>query len=324
MKGRWTKYGRIALLLLGLGLLGYAVHVAGPRTLLQVAQQGLWFLPFIAFFCGSFFVLEGFGQRAMLGEEALRIPLPVFARATLSSYVASVLFPLGRAGSEVMRISAYAPWVGAARATAASATFQIANLTSTGIYGALAYLVAGSALGFGSLMAWTLLLHALGSGLLAGLVLLVVRRGTPGQRLARVFPSIVVGAELFDRSTLLSLTTFLRAMAYCLVARVAEVAQYAVVLVAVGVAPSLERSILAGAIHAVGATVGEAIPGQIGTVEGAFVYFSAALGLEGEQARAIMMPLLVRVAQFGLAASALVVLQFTNVLPGPDAQPRSS
>jgi hypothetical protein len=320
----WRRYGKIVLLVLGVGLLAYSIHTAGPRSLLAVAQDGLAFLPFIALCCGTFYFFEGYAQRAMLGAESGKIPPSVFIRATLSAYVASTLLPLGRAGSEVARIAAYAPWVGAARASAASATFQVANLSSTGIYGLACYAVVGGSQGFGSLIAWVLLLHAVGSCLLASLVLIVMRRGAPGRRLARVFPSLMVGAETFDQATALGFGTFLRAIGFCMTGRVAEVAEYAFVLMAVGLEPSVEGSFIAAAIHAVGASLGEAIPGQIGAVEGAFIYFAEALGLQGERGRAIAMPLLVRVAQFGLAACALVLLHFTRLATVAGTQPKSS
>ena len=323
MSGGWKKHGKLVLLLLGVGLLVYSIHAAGPKNLLDVARQGLAYLPFIALFCGAFHLIESHAQRSMLGAEGRRIPLSAFARATMSSYVASVLLPLGRAGSELVRIAAYAPWVGAGRATAAASTFQVANLLSTGMYGSLCYVIVGWSLGFDLVIAWVLLLHAVGSCLLAALILLVLRRGALGGRVAKMFPSLGAGAEAFDESTALPLDTLVRATGLCLLARSTEVALYAVVLLAVGVTPTLDRSVIAGAIHIVGATAGEAIPSQLGAVEGAFLYFSGALGLASDRSRALVIPILVRVAQFGLAALSLVILHFTTLGGTRSVLPRS-
>jgi hypothetical protein len=301
-KERW----RIGLYVLGACLLASTVYGVGARKILAVAARGLPFLPLIALCSLTFYSLESWAHRSMLGSERSKIPNATFVRTTLAAYAGSVLLPLGRASAEVLRTAAYSPYVGGARAVAASATFQAPTLLSTAVHGFACYLVLGSTFGFSQAMSWILLAHATGSCILAGLVFAVARRAALGKRVARWFPKLARHAETFDGATTLPIRVFLRATGYCLLARVAEVVQYAVILAALGLTPSPAMSVVAGAIHLVGATVGEATPSQLGAVEGAFAYFAEALGLGGDPARAVTIPLLVRAAQVALAAGALV------------------
>jgi hypothetical protein len=309
---RWRERLQIGLFVLGAGLLAWSIYSIGPRNVLEVAKDGAKFLPLIALGSGIYYLFESHAQRSMLGAEKGKIPLAVFFRATLSSLVATLLLPFGRLGAEVLRVTAYAPYVGTARATAASATFQAAALLGTALFGVVCYLFVGSQLGFESMLAWVLLVHAAGSAALGGLLLLLARGASLGRRLARVFPKFAARAGAFDDAAALPISVFAQATAWCLAARAAEVAYFAVILIAVGLPPSISASVVASGIHLVGATVGEGIPNQLGAIEGAFVYFAGALGLGAEPARAIALPLLARAAQYVLAAGALVSLCFVS------------
>lgn len=307
MKSAWIGRVRLGLYLFGAGLLVYTIHRLGWQEILAIGSQGLSFLPLIALCTTSFYFLEGLGQKSMLGVDGKKVPGSTFVRTTLAAYAGSILLPLGRAGAEALRSAMYAPHVGGARALAASALFQAPALFSTGIHGLLCYVVVGASFGFESTIAWILLAHSVGSVLLAFVIFAVARRATLGRRLARWYPRLAESAEVFDAATKLPSSFFARAVGYCLLARVAEIIQYGVTLEALDLHPSLSQSIIAGAIHLVGATLGEAIPGQLGAVEGAFAYFAGALGLEGDRARAVTISLLIRVAQYTVAAGALVV-----------------
>jgi len=302
----WAARVRLLLFLLGVLLLVYLVHRADPARVLATARAGLVYLPLLALCNGAFFVFEAYGQRSLLGEAGARIPQLVFVRTTLAAYVAGTLLPIGRAGAEVARIATYSPYVGGARAAAASAAFQVPALWGTAIFGTLCAMAAAAQLGPGSQLTWILLAHALGSLGLGVLLYLVLRRAALGHQVSRFFPSLAERAASFDAAAIVPTRLYWGAVGWCLLARAVEIAQFALALAAVGLIPTPTRATLAAGVQIVGATVGEAIPGQLGAVEAAFAYFAPALGLGEQAAHAVTMPLLVRVAQFGLAALALL------------------
>lgn len=310
MNGKWKRHLRTALLLLGVSLLAYSVHKTGPLTILATAKSALPFLPAIMLFNLGFYGFEALGHRQMLGSHARRaVPTTAFVRAMLSAFVTSLLFPLGRAGAEVVRTSVLAPYVGAPRASAASAAFQIPAMYGLGILGVAISGAAFFSLGALSPLTLAVLLHCLVSLGFATLMLIMTHNVALGSTLLRRFPRFAESARTFDQAIKSPREDYVAGTGYCVLARVSELLQYIVVLVALSVPLSLVKALLANGIHVVGSTAGEFIPGQIGTVEGSYLYFASALGLAELPARAVSIALLVRVAQYTEAALAFVLLQ---------------
>jgi hypothetical protein len=296
------------LFLLGLLLLAYLVHRAGPERVLRTARAGLGYLPLLVLCQAAFSTFESFGQRCLLGPDAAKLPTPVFLRTTAGAYAASVLVPVGRASAEAVRVGAYANYVGGARALAASTSFQVPALWGTAVLGALCVAASSVVVGPGSPLTWILAVHALGSFALGGVLLLVLERGALGSRLARFFPGLAERAQSFDQALAVPGRLHARALGWCVLARGAEVCHSSLLLLAVGLPLVPTHGILIAGIQIVGSTAGEAIPGQLGAVEGAFAYFAPALGLPPHSPLALTIPLMGRVAQYGLAALTLLLL----------------
>jgi hypothetical protein len=299
---------RILFLVLGALLLGWVVHHAGATKILETARAGLVYLPFLVVCNGAFYVFESMGQRALLGSARELVPRAVFGRATLAAYVASVLLPAGRAGAEAVRVAAYSKYVGGTRALAASAAFQVPALWGTAVLIGLSGAVSAVTLGVDAPLTWIFALHATASAVLGFLLFLVLRRGTLGGHLGRLIPRFAERAASFDQAAALPTELYVGAFAWAVAARATELALFAIVLAAVGLPASPTHSTLAAGIQVVGATAGEAIPGQLGAVEGSFSLFAGALGLPPHSSTAVTIPLLVRVSQYGLAALVLAVL----------------
>lgn len=310
MNEKWRRHLRTALLLLGVSLLAYSIYKTGPLTILNTAKGALPFLPLIMLFNVGFYVLEALGHRQMLGAHARRaVPISAFVRAMLSGFVTSLLFPLGRAGAEVVRASVLAPYVGTPRASAASAAFQIPAMYGIGILGVAILGAAFFSLGALNPLTLAVLVHCLVCLGFATLMLVMTRNVAVGNTLLRRFPRLTEGAKAFDKAIKSPSEDYLVGTGYCVLARVSELSQYAVVLLALSVPLSPVKALLANGIHVVGSTAGEFIPGQIGTVESSYLYFAPALGLADSSARAVSIALLVRVAQYTEAAVAFVMLQ---------------
>src|SRR5207244_7994345 len=95
--------------------------------------------------------------------------------------------------------------------------------------------------------------------------------------------------------------------AWSFLGRLAQVAQCAVLLRAVGGAGTISGGFIGEGIHLVGAGIGDLVPGQLGTNEGAYSAFAGALGLADAPASAVSLALLPRIAQLALTAFALAV-----------------
>lgn len=303
--------------MVGVGLLAYSIHRTGASTVWAVARTALPFLPAIAFFNAVFYLTEGLGQKQMLGEAGTTIPFRIFIRATMAAFVAGALLPLGRAGAEVLRTTSFAPYVGLARASAASTTFQAPALFGNASLALVCSLTASLTLGFSHPLSWVLFLHGtLSVG--AGLALAAVATNLGlGRRLTQLFPRLETIAGGFDEAAAQPVGRYLRATGLCMAARISELAQYTLILIALGLEPNVPRVLLTNGIHIIGATAGEAIPNQLGTVESAYLYFASAIGLEGKQAQAISIALLVRIAQYLIAALSLIWLRATDTPSDP-------
>lgn len=303
------KRFKAVLLLVGVSLLAFAVYSTGLAEILRVGSRALPYLPLIVLANFGFFVCEGLGHRSMFGAQRHEITFKLFSRATLSAYVASVLLPLGRAGSEVFRTAAYRDATSLPRATAASATFQVPALFGNSVLGACCSLAAGLVLGFEAPLCWVLALHSLG-GIAVGLAfaLIAFRLGL-GRFTSRFFPSLAASGQAFDAAAAIGPSTYMRATGYCVLARGMELLQYTVVLAAISVPLSFTTVALVNGVHLVGSTLGEAIPNQLGAVEGAYLYFADAIGLGADTARAVSIPLLVRLAQYVVAGLCLLTIR---------------
>lgn len=309
MKVNWKRLARTALLVLGVALLAFAIHRTGPRVILNAAREALPFLPAIMFFNVAFYSFEALAQRQMLGASASQVPKSAIVRAMLSAFVTSLLFPLGRAGAEVVRTGVLAPYVGAPRSSAASAAFQIPAMFGIGVLGSSVFAASASELGFFHPLTIAVLVHTLISVGFGAFLLILSRNVGLGSALLRRFPKFQASALAFDQALRSRPSDYLIGSVYCVLARMAEVGQYTVVLAALSVPLAFPRVLLANGIHVVSATAGEFIPGQLGTVESAYMYFAPVLGLAHNSGRAVSIALLVRIAQYVEAVLALVVLQ---------------
>jgi hypothetical protein len=98
-----------------------------------------------------------------------------------------------------------------------------------------------------------------------------------------------------------------------------QVAQYGVAVLAVGGSLSLRGAFVGHGIHMVGATVGAAVPNQVGVVDGAYVAFADVLGFPGAPAKALSVALVLRASQLLFAAVCMIVATITREAPNAPA-----
>jgi hypothetical protein len=91
-----------------------------------------------------------------------------------------------------------------------------------------------------------------------------------------------------------------------------QVAQYGIVVLAVGGVLSARGAFVGHGIHMVGATVGAAVPNQAGVVDGAYVAFADVLGFPGAPAKALSVALVLRASQLLLAVICVIAAGATR------------
>lgn len=215
-------------------------------------------------------------------------------RSSALAYATCAVLPAGRMAGEAARAGVLQSDVGLARAAAACARVQTAALVGTAF---ISLVGAVAALGNSRVLAGTLFGNAVLCSLLAAAVLFAIR----WKWLLKFLPQ--GGASIPRAATV-------RASMACMVGRVIQALQYGLVLGAVGGVVTTRGTLVVQGVHIVGATVGDAVPNQLGITDGAYRVFADALGLE--PARAVSIALAIRVAQLGLAAIAWFVALATR------------
>jgi hypothetical protein len=303
---RASTWARLALLAVGLSLVVWLVRgVGSARVATVLAACGAW-VPLIVALEIVFVSFDVVAARALLGELASRIGRPTWIRSTALAYAATILLPAGRAAGEATRAATLAPVVGATHATAVCARLQVAVLAANGIYSLIGAALLAWCGPPRSVLAAALAANGVVCAALATVLLLVVRNARVAAWLRGRFARLIDRYAADDRAPP-PMSALVRATAACVVGRGVQTVQYGVVVLAVGGAASAVSALTAQSIHLVGAAVGDAIPGQVGALEGAYRMFANTLGLASDPARALSIALAVRLAQLALAALGVLV-----------------
>ncbi len=304
----------LRVLLLVAGIAGVAILVVdtGPERVWSTLVAGAWMLFLVMVFDAGYFVCEALAHRAVLGDGAKAIPARVFVRATMLVYVVASLVPLGRAGAEVARATAFATFVGNGRATAAGANVQVAAFVGNTFISTLCFAACVAVIGPTHPLTLLLAVNGLGTLLLAALTWALVRHSALGIAIASRWPKLAARFEGLGEGLRATPTELRRAVTFTCLARVVQIGMYAGLLVAVGLHPTILATLLALGVHLVGAGLGDVVPNQVGVLEGAYRVFADALSLGDDPARAISIALFARVSQIGVAALSMTALTLSG------------
>lgn len=211
----------------------------------------------------------------LCGADATRLDRMQWIRLHLIANTALVILPGGRAVSEGVKIARLAPVLGPGRAAAIVSVQHVATLLSIAAFTLpVAALVRSS-----PLVAWALVVQ--GALCLAGAVglQLAMRHAIVPRVVARwLGPTEPVVDEV--KATARALPWLpMGALAAKLANRLAQVAQLAILLRALGGAEGLGSAFVASGVNLVGSAVGELSPAQVGGTEGAFAMAAGALGI---------------------------------------------
>jgi hypothetical protein len=298
--GPWLRWG---LVLLGLAAVVYFVVATGPgRVFAALASAGPYAPLLGALELGAIATDVG-AFASLLGPSAARVEWRAWLRSSAAAYGCFALMPAGRTASEVARASMLAPHVGGLRAATAGALLQAAALVADGLisFGCMVVVrLTGDAHHLAAMLDANAALTAT-----SGLVLLfLIRHRRVARRLAARFPRLFSGlAAAETRPQVLGVA----ACAWSVLGRLFLCVQYGVAVYALGAGFSARGAAVAYGVHAVAATVGVGLPGQVGVADGAYLLFADTLGFAHEPAHALAVMLAIRATQVTIALVCLLL-----------------
>ena len=313
--------GRVALAIVGLAVVGYLVHGAGPGRVLHILMQAWRWLPLIVLCEGAQAFADFAGLRFILRERWEQVPVRTWVRSGSIAYAMMVLLPAGRAAGEVTRATLLARHIGAPRAATASTLLHAVYLSANGVLSLAACLVVAMSYGSQTLLAALLAGNAAVQCLICTGLILTLRHERLAQWLERMRrrlfpharPSSPIEPEARRRFPWASAGT-------CVLGRSVQLVQYGLVLVAVGGVGSVRNAFVAHGIHLVGATLGDFVPSQLGVVDSLYRAFAPDLGFADAPARALSIAFVVRIAQLIFASACVLAAALTrNEEPQPGA-----
>jgi hypothetical protein len=310
VRARVGAAARALLAVLGLALVAYLVRDAGPERVLDVLwASGSW-LPVILALELVQLACDVLALRSILGAAAWSaIPVPSLVRSSATAYSMMVLLPAGRAAGEVTRATILSRFIGVPRAASASTKLQAAYLSANGVLSLAAWGVVSSRFGLTSPLALLLLGNVVVQAFISIGLIAILRDARLGRWLDRMrrralgLAEETVPLDPGDRRRVPW-----QASVVCSVARAAQVAQYGVILHAVGGAANIRSAFVVHGIHLVGATLGDFLPNQLGVVDGAYRAFATDVGFPDDPARALSIAFLARIAQLICACACLIVV----------------
>ncbi len=274
-----VRSGIAALSVVALVLL---VRHVGAEPFFAALSRALPLLPLLLVLEGVRIAADVFALRSLYGADAERLPAREWIRLHLEANAACVVLPGGRAVSEGMKVARLGPVLGRGRTAALVAVQHAVNMLTIALVGLIAALAAGR-----SILGVAILIHA-GVTLCGAIVLrLSLQRAVLPQRIAGwvgASPAILADLRLTASTNRLFPS---RAVAAKFVNRLAQVAQFGVLLSAVGATSSTLRAFLASGVSLLGGVLGELSLAQVGCTDGAFALSASTLSISVGSAIAI-------------------------------------
>jgi hypothetical protein len=326
--------------LAGLALVVYLVRAAGAHRVALVMWQARALLPVIVALELVQLTSDLVSLRLLLGDRSAHLPAATWVRSSTVAYAMMVLVPAGRAAGEVARATLVARYVGAPAAATAGTELQSSYVFASGLASAIECAVAASVIGPRSPLALLLGANAVVMFVFAGTFIAVLWNARIGRWIGAMHRRFAVtaadvtapaspprGRGPLERAPLEPRARRhlpWQAAIVCSVGRLTQVAQYGVILHAVGGIASVRGTFLAHGIHLIGSTLGDILPNQVGVVDGAYQTFAAAIGFADVPARALSVALVARTAQLLLAGACVVVAAVTREASSPGGATPSS
>jgi len=289
---------RLAMAVLGSGVLALAVWGAGAQAVLTGLGESLHAVPVVAALEGLFLCFSVLALRALYGEDASRVTFRQWLRAGALGYALGAVLPLGRAAAEAARAVLLGRSVGGARAAVAAVQIQGVTLLANALLSTLAAGAALTLLGVGGISA-LILANAVAAAVLGAGILVVRQRARPGRLLGGLSKRGRAFGLQFDAITGATRRNLLHSWLWELAARGVQVVQCGVALAAIHHPSSPGTTLVARGMLTLGGALADVIPAQLGGTEATLVLGASALGLTAASAAALA--LLIHGSQLALA-----------------------
>lgn len=281
--------------LFGLALVSVILWQIGLDPVVQALRPALVYFPLILLCELAFCIFGVLSQRALYGDDWFLIPKRVVLRGACMTYAIMGLIPMGRLVGESARAMLFSKYIGSSKAASVAVQVQVVVLLVGGFVGLVSALLLGFVRDFGWLSA-AVLLNGLVTLLLGLLVLLLARHVKISNWLKKLLPKV----EAFQDKIRLPVW----AIVYEILARMAQILQNGILVCAVGGALGIVPAFFSEAMHLLGATLGDLVPGQLGVTELVYSEASAILHLKPQDALSIA--LLAHLAQLFWVVVALL------------------
>ncbi len=314
---------RWVLLAAGIAFIAYLIHKAGARNVALALTAAGPFIPIIIAFEAVILATDSAAFASILGPEVRKaISLKGWIRSSCVSFICLALLPAGRTASEVARATIVARYTGAFRSATAGAELQAAALIADGLISGAVGLGIFVLVGSQGKLAWMLGGNFLLAGTLGVLLFLLLHHRGFAAWVKKRFPKLAKNAG--DEVTTPRYFGILPS-AWSFVGRWLQVAQYGVAVLAVGGTLSARGAFVGHGIHMVGATLGAAVPNQVGVVDGAYMAFADVLGFPGAPAKALSVALVLRASQLLFAGVCMIAATLTReiVASAPESAPKT-
>ena len=309
MRTWFSKYGRYVLATLGALAIAFLVYKVGAEAVLEIiVGAGAW-LPLILALDLAWMGTESTAVLFLYGSDSKKVTFSDWLRALFVHFTTFMVMPVGRVSAEVARAGVLSRKVGKTRAAAAAALMQSFSLSANAIVSSAclgAVLLTTAHAATIALMTTNIMFTvALGGG-----IYLVVRHvplgGVFGKRIKKL---ATFGPEI-DEHVRASKERHLGALFLCVLSRLVQTCQYAVIVFATMGEVTIPTAFIAEGIQLVGRSMGDALPNQVGVTEGVFAICAGALRLQDFPEKAVAIALLGRVSNLSMAALSGICLQW--------------
>lgn len=271
---------RFAVLALGLGAVVWLAHETGIEVVKESMLTIVPVFPVLILLEGFRIGFEALATYTLLLQMGGKVPLLPLVRSSLISYSVCIVLPAGRTLGEALRGAILTPFVGSGRATTLATMNQVLTLFSNAVMAILATVTAIYGYGWSELTA-VLLGYAVITCGLALCIQVIARLSRFGKLLIRLLPRY--------KETISSFCSYTKECGYLpvlpsmamIMSRISQVLQFGVLGLVLGLGLNLDSTFLSQGINLIGSAVGDLIPSQLGTIDGAFVRFSPYLGTTG-------------------------------------------
>lgn len=302
-KRRIASAARVLLLAAGIGFIVKMVHDAGGQKISAALLGSIEWLPLAAGLEAIKLWLDAKATHVALSRQTRsKLSMSAVYRAQLIGAAVGHVTPSGRSAEEAAKAAVLSSKAGAGEASSAAATNQAAALIATGAVSVLctvaAWLYSGT-----SWLTLVLLAHSVVVILFGLVIRMIMRSGRLTKWVKRKFKRVASGIEEFRRTSNHGGVLPLWPVFYQCGARLVQVAQFAVLAIAIGIDVNVAKSFLLEGLYMLSEVAGVAVPGQVGVAEGTFLGAAPILKTSGAKAMAVSLSLRVVHAFYVLVGS---------------------